>query len=136
LGVNFASRSSADGSFRITGLARRRYRLSANVKDGEYAKSVLVVDARAGSVEGVRMELAIGTPLLLSSVDERWPLLRFDLFDAQQTLLTSSRLWGPEPREILLAPGGYVIDVRVGDSGEPVRREFTIAGDPVELSLP
>ena len=135
-GVNFAARSSADGTFRISGLGRRLYRLNVDVKDGEYARASVLVDARAGSVEGVRMELRVGTPLFLSSSDQRWSEITFDIIDAHGTLVLSSSSWGPEPRKILLAPGQYAIDVRVGERGEPVRREFTIDAQPVELSLP
>jgi len=135
-GIGRRAHSSSDGSFRISGLARRRYRLLYEEDDGEWGMAALIVDARSGSVEGARMVLARGIPLVLSSSDERWPLLSYEIFDAECKLLRARPLGGPEPRKILLAPGRYAIDVRVGEMGEAVRREFTIGTEPVELSLP
>jgi len=128
--------SKADGSFQLRGLARRRYCLIADGKQKLHGMAVQFVDTRRGSVEGVRMQLVPGTACMLSGADERWPLVSFDLVDAQGTPMISSRLWGPEPRKILLAPGRYAIDVRVGENGEAVRRDFTIGTAPLELSLP
>jgi len=135
-GVRYAVNSSADGNFRVSGLARRRYRASVDVSDSEFGSAALLVDARAGSVQDVRIELVPGTALFLGNADGRWSQISFDILDSQSTPLISSRLWGPEPRKILLAPGRYAIDVRAGEKGEAVRREFTIGTEPVELSLP
>ncbi|HTF89055.1 MAG TPA: sigma-70 family RNA polymerase sigma factor [Planctomycetota bacterium] len=138
--IRSGTRSKADGSFQISNLSRRRYGI--RVKDPEspfrerpFGIACVVVDATGGSVEDVRVELVPGTPLLIRS-DERWPLVRFDIVNALGAPILSSRLQGPEPRKILLAPGSYTIGVWAGGSKESARRAITIANDPVEVFLP
>ncbi len=128
---------ATDGSFRIDGLSRNRYRLRF-VPEETYAfgASVVVVDLQAGSVENVMIKVERGTPLVVCASDERWPLVHFDVVDAQGVTMFTSRLFGPEPQKLPLAPGQYEMEVRVGGVVESPRRKITIANDPVELSLP
>lgn len=126
-----------DGSFRIDGLSRNRYRLRF-VPEETYAfgSSVVEVDLQAGSVENVKIKVERGTPLVVSATDERWPLVHFDVIDAKGVTMFTSQLFGPEPQKIPLAPGQYEMEVRIRGVVEGERRKITIADDPVELSLP
>lgn len=128
--------SSAQGDFRIGGLSHRRYQLRMDNHESTYGIQSAEVDLSAGSVEGLRIELATGIPLVIRPSDERWPMVRYSVFNEHGTRICFSRLYGQEPQEILLAPGQYEIEVRMGESGEPSRRKITIAHDPVELLLP
>ncbi|MEO6708671.1 MAG: hypothetical protein ABIP42_03790 [Planctomycetota bacterium] len=56
--------------------------------------------------------------------------------DALGAPILSSRLSGPEPRKLLLAPGSYELGVWVVGSKAPARRRITLASDPLELFLP
>jgi len=133
-GIQWAVKSSADGSFQVTAIAHRIYRL--RVRDEAFALQSMDVDARSGSVENVIMRVARGEPLIVSS-DDRWPLVRFDVLDESGVLVISNRpLYGPEPEKILLTPGLYEVEVRVAGVLEGARRLLTIASEPVELVLP
>ena len=134
--VRFVANSAADGTFRIGGLSRRHYRLSLDNRESKYGIQAVEVDASAGSIEGLHIQLAPGIPLLISSSGDRWSTVKYSVIDAHGTRLRSSRLFGPAPQKILLAPGHYEIEVRIGESSETVWHAITIANDPVDLSLP
>jgi hypothetical protein len=128
--------SSNDGTFGLAGLSHRHYLLRLDDREETYAIRAVDVDLSGGSIEGLRIELVPGIPLAIRGSAERWPVERYSVIDEHGMRLRSGRFEGPEPQEILLAPGQYEIEVRMGESGERIRRQVTIANDPVEMSLP
>jgi hypothetical protein len=62
--------------------------------------------------------------------------VQFKIVDETGLAVRSSKLWGDAPWPILLAPGRYTVEVRVGDVKEPKRIPITIASEPVELAVP
>jgi hypothetical protein len=126
-----------DGTFRIGGLSRGKYLVRMLGDAGTWAESSRIIDTTSGPVENVRIQLVRGVPLAVRASDlDRWRGVSFTIFDAAGEHVLSSRLWSPEPRQILLAPGTYTFEVRTEGSSEPKRVNVTIGTQPVELALP
>jgi hypothetical protein len=131
-----------DGSFRIDGLSRGTYRLRTMSVHGSpdserWAEWCKVIDTSAGPVENVRVQLARGVPLVLRASDPSdWRSIKYQIIDAAGAIVRSSGLWSEAPTPIVMAPGSYTIEVRVGDAKEPKRIPVTLASEPVQLSLP
>jgi hypothetical protein len=142
-GVSYGVKSGADGSFRIGGLSRARYRISrstavrpGSTTENPWGLAVITVDTRSGPADNVRLELARGTPLVVHPSIDDWRSVRFKIFRASGERVMRSRLWWPDPQKILLAPGRYDIEVTLGEAGAPKRFPLTVANDPIELALP
>ncbi len=133
-----SSRSSQeDGSFRIGSLSRGPHALIVAEGHGTWARTARLVDTSSGPVEDLRIEIVRGVPLVLRGSDERWSAVHYTILDAAGMEVVSSRLWFPDPWRVLLAPGRYVVETRLAEDGEPVRRDsITIESAPVELALP
>lgn len=134
--VGRGASTEADGSFKIPGLSRARYMLRLRQRDSTWALTSRLVDARNGPVEDVRFELVPGVALVVRPSSDAWRDVRFDVLDANEQLVTSSRLWFEAPQPLLLAPGSYTVVVRANELAEPRRIPVTIANEPVELPLP
>ncbi|MCE9592614.1 MAG: hypothetical protein K8S98_00335 [Planctomycetes bacterium] len=124
-----------DGSFLISGLSRDVYALRCGGRDGTWAETTTFIDVTEGSVDGVRIELAVGVPVVLSAADERWSSARFRIFDANKAFVLSTRFWFHAPQRVLLAPGRYTLETTLAGA-EPKRVEFTLEHEPLFLSLP
>ena len=129
-------RTTADGTFKIPGLSRARYIVRVHHADSPWALASRLIDVRNGPVEDVRFELVPGVSLVVRPSGETWRDVRYTIVDANKQLVTSARLFSEEPYPLLLAPGRYEVEVRVGETGEPKRIPVTIANEPVELALP
>lgn len=134
--ARYAARSSSNGELHIGQLSARLYELRFESTDSERAQTTVFVDLREGSVDDLRVVVPRGVPLVLSSDEQRWRDVRFELVDAQQRRVLSSRLWSPAPREVRVAPGAYSLLVSTSDSGAPQRHELVIGTEPVTLRLP
>ncbi len=124
----------ADGAFKVPGLGRGLYllKLAQGSTSGTWAR---VIDTRAGSVEHVDIDLVTGVPLVVRASGEDWPLVRFRIFDSNEIPVAATRLWSPEPRSLMLAPGEYDVEVRT-NATNAVRKHVTIGSEAVELALP
>lgn len=135
-GGRYGVKCDRNGAFRIGGLSAGVYRLQFESRGNERARTARVVDLRRGNVEGLRVEIPPGTPLVLSSYDDAWRSVRIQLVQADGERVLSSKLWGAEPWRLLLAPGAYTLLVSSPTSVEPQRRELLIGSTPVMLRLP
>lgn len=129
--------SNDAGEFRIGGLSRGIYLLSLWARDTSWARTTKLIDTTAGPIDDLQIELERGVPLVLSSSDEGWTAVRYKILDASGLVVIASRLWSPEPRKILLAPGHYELETQMVEAPDSVRRiPITIGSEPVELVLP
>jgi hypothetical protein len=138
VGAVNGQRSESDGSFKISRLSRGHYILRASWReDSPWAEWSKVVDTRAGPVENVRIELVRGAPLVVRPSDPaNARSVRFTILDGSGGSVLSSRLWGPDPRKIMLAPGAYTIEVRAADHAEPKRIPISLSSQLVDLAIP
>ncbi len=125
----------ADGSFSLPFLSRGLYLLSIEERENKHGAWARIIDTRAGPVNDVRVELTRGVSLVVRPAKYDGAMVRFRILDGGGAPVVASRLWGAEPRPILMAPGEYDVEVRVSDAG-PTRKHVTIGTEPVELSLP
>jgi hypothetical protein len=137
-------RCNADGSFRIGGLSRGSYVVSARAIRGapdderkKWAEWCKLIDTTSGPVENVRIQLARPVTLIVrASNQDEWRSVKFKIVDESGFAVRSSPLWTPAPAPFQLSPGRYTIEVRAGDAKEPKRIPITLASEPVELALP
>lgn len=127
--------TEADRTFRIAGRSRGLYVLKCNERQASYGIWARVVDTRSGPVENVRVDLVPGVPVLVRPSGEDWHSLRYRITDETGVPYVESQLYGIDPVRILLGPGRYRVEVRVGP-GEPTRKEFTVGSEQVDLALP
>lgn len=131
----YTHQSASDGSFRIGGLSRDVYALRVLGAGGSSAATTTVVDTTHGPVDGLRVELVAGVPLVLTASDQRWREVRFRVLDAQEKLAHSSRLWSAAPQSVLLPPGDYTLEVTCG-ADLPRKIPVSLAREPVSLAVP
>jgi hypothetical protein len=74
-------------------------------------------------------------PVLVRPSGKDWHAVSYRITDEAGLPYLEGRLWGVDPYRILLSPGRYQVEVRVG-TAQSTRKTFTVAGDQVDLPLP
>ncbi|HUR29445.1 MAG TPA: carboxypeptidase-like regulatory domain-containing protein [Planctomycetota bacterium] len=134
-GTSNESKLSEDRAFSLRGLSRCRYRVIFRPQDGGPSRA-FGLDLRFAVPEDLRFTYVRGTPVVVTTANEDWKQISFDVIDAQGFELVSSGLTGPEPQTIMLAPGSYEVEVRVSGAVVGPRRVLNVGSERVGLSLP
>lgn len=141
---NRVETSGVDGAFASTGLGRRQYVLRTlnhdALHDDEREETTWVsgnqiVDARAGSVPALVVQLRPAALLLLRVADGSPDGLRFRVDDQDGRELVSGRFYGPGPRPLKLPAGPYRV-VLLDAQGRVLAEESVNLGtSPLEVEL-
>lgn len=138
-----ASRTDSNGKARYTGLAQAAYTFSAR-KDGLASGETPKVDVRPSGTQTIKIVLAAGTNLLVTTVDANDAPLRArvrvvdeagrdvaGLMSAQDLLERATRggPGGNEQKIGPLAPGTYKVTATTTD-GKSVEKAVTLTGEP------
>ena len=117
-------RTNEQGSFRIGGLSRHLYHVTVRPRDERLARSSKLVD------------LVPAVPLVISADESNWVDIEYTLRDERGEFVLRSRVWGPEPFPLPLAPGRYTLQCERDGAplGAPQRVE--LVDHPVRLRLP
>lgn len=134
---HFNHPTNHDGLFRIGSLSRHLYRVTVRPQDKGLARASKLVDLRSGAgVDGVRFDLVPAVPLVISADESNWVDIGYTLRDERGEFVLRSRVWGPEPFPLPLAPGRYTLQCERDGAPLGAPHEVVLVDRAVSLQLP
>jgi len=128
-------KNDAEGAFRIGRLGRGEYLLQVGARDEVRASAAVLVDTRAGPVEGLRLVALPAATLVLVPPSAGWRELRFSIEDGAGRRVVHSRFYDEAPRAIRLAPGEYTLFLVSTDAGSGLGKRLVLGAEPQRVDL-
>jgi len=134
---HFNHPTNHDGLFRIGSLSRHLYRVTVRPQDKGLARASKLVDLRSGvGVDGLRFDLVPAVSLVISTDESEFVDIAYTLRDERGEFVLRSRVWGPEPFPLPLAPGRYTLQCERDGAPLGAPHEVVLVDRPVSLQLP